>query len=126
MLENLLKELWFLACQCRSAGRVYHVLIFHKAGLYYLDSAEEGEGEATFGSLDDLVVFCMGHELRVEGTEVQLHEAVPCNEEAGAHVKAVSLGRMNIYTMHFVREFLYECFPFTCTCSPAENKSWGR
>jgi len=85
---------WFLPCQCRSAGRVYHVLIVHKAGQYYLDRAEEGEAEAMFDSLDDLVVFCMGHDLRVEGTEVQLHKAVPCAEEAGTNVKAVSIGRI--------------------------------
>ena len=83
----------FLSTNCRSAGRVYHVLIFHQAGQYHMDSDEEGE-EAMFDSLDDLVVFCMAHEMRVEGAEVQLRETVPCAEEAGAQVKAVSFGKL--------------------------------
>lgn len=56
-----------------------------------MDSDEEGE-EATFDNLDELVVFCMAHEMRVEGAEVQLRETVPCAEEAGGQVKAISFG----------------------------------
>ena len=58
-----------------------------------MDSDEEGE-DAMFDSLDDLVVYCMAHEMRVEGAEIQIREAVPCAEEAGAQVKAVSFGKL--------------------------------
>ena len=64
---------------CRSGGRVYHVLIFQEGGQFHLDSAgDQSEETLHFDSLDDLVVFCMGHNLRVAGDEVQLHEAVAC------------------------------------------------
>ena len=57
---------------CRSAGKVYHVLIFHKGGQYSLDIAAEEEGtQSLFNSLDDLVVFCMSHQLKMEGDEVR-------------------------------------------------------
>ena len=68
---------------CRSAGRVYHVLIFQDGGQFHLDSAgDQSEESLHFDSLDDLVVFCMGHDLRVAGDEVQLHEAVSCEASA--------------------------------------------
>ena len=54
----------------RSGGKVYHVLIFHKGGEYSLDVAGEGGAPAVFSSLDDLVVFCMSHKMRMEGDEV--------------------------------------------------------
>ncbi len=62
---------------------MYHVLIFHQAGQFHLDSAVEGEAEEnpTFDSLDDLVVFLMAHDLRVEGTEVHFVEAITCMDE---------------------------------------------
>ena len=77
----------------RSSGRVYHVLIFNRGGRYYLDSVigaveeeqeagGEGEGSPSFDSLDDLVRFLMGHDLKVEGVEVQFMEAVTCTDEA--------------------------------------------
>ena len=49
---------------------MYHVLIFHKGGQYSLDIAGEGGAPAIFSSLDDLVVFCMSHKMRMEGDEV--------------------------------------------------------
>ncbi len=67
--------------RCRSGSRVYHVLIFHRGGQYCLDSAVgggDGEPSPAFDSLDDLVVFLMAHDLRVEGTEVHFAEAVAC------------------------------------------------
>ena len=60
-----------LPLHCRSGGRVYHVLIFHKGGQYSLDIAGEGGAPAVFSSLDDLVVFCMSHKMRMEGDEVR-------------------------------------------------------
>ena len=66
---------------------MYHVLIFHKAGRYRLDlaaaaaagEAENGSAEeASFETLDDLVDFAAGHDLRVEGDEVTLQEPVAC------------------------------------------------
>lgn len=63
----------------KSGGRVYHVLIFQEGGQFHLDSAgDQSEEPLHFDSLDDLVVFCIGHNLRVAGDEVQLHEAVAC------------------------------------------------
>lgn len=57
---------------CRSVGKVYHVLIFHKGGQYSLDIAAGEEGtQSLFNSLDDLVVFCMSHQLKMEGDEVR-------------------------------------------------------
>lgn len=65
---------------------MYHVLIFQKGGKYVLDSAgppsegkDEGEGgEIQFSSLDELVVFLTGHNLKVGDDEVQLTESCPC------------------------------------------------
>ena len=110
-----------LSTNCRSAGRVYHVLIFHQAGQYHMDSDEEGE-EATFDNLDELVVFCMAHEMRVEGAEVQLREAVPCTEEVGGQVKAISFGRL------CMQRFLYMSavtFGMPSSCSSSKDKPWG-
>ena len=56
----------------RSAGKVYHVLIFHKGGQYSLDIAGEENTPALFSSLDDLVVFCMSHQMKMEGDKVRL------------------------------------------------------
>ena len=46
------------------------MLIFHKGGQYSLDIAGGGDAPAVFSSLDDLVVFCMSHKMRMEGDEV--------------------------------------------------------
>lgn len=97
-----------------------------------MDSDEEGE-EAMFDSLDDLVVFCMAHEMRVEGAEVQLREAVPCAEEAGAQVKAVSFGKLLMQDF-FCMLYLHSVSmtfrnppspssPFSCSSSKGEP--WG-
>lgn len=50
---------------------MYHVLIFHKGGQYSLDVAGEGGTPSLFSSLDDLVVFCMSHQMKMEGDEVR-------------------------------------------------------
>ncbi|CAI8034911.1 Tyrosine-protein phosphatase corkscrew (Fragment) [Geodia barretti] len=65
----------------KSGGKVYHVLIFHKGGEYSLDVAGEGGAPAVFSSLDDLVVFCMSHKMRMEGDEVSLKEVIHCGDE---------------------------------------------
>ena len=61
---------------------MYHVLIFYKGDRYLLDLAgtaeESGAAEASFESLDDLVAFAVGHELRVDEDDVTLQEPVPC------------------------------------------------
>ena len=51
---------------------MYHVLIFHKGGQYSLDIAGEEDTPALFSSLDDLVVFCMSHQMKMEGDKVRL------------------------------------------------------
>ena len=63
-------EVTFGLLFCRSSGKVYHVLIFHKGGQYSLDIAGEGGSLKPFPSLDDLVVFCMSHQMKMEGDEV--------------------------------------------------------
>lgn len=66
--------LLFLCCgvnACRSAGKVYHALIFHKGGQYSLDITGEEGTQSLFSSLDDLVVFCMSHQMKMEGDEVR-------------------------------------------------------
>ena len=65
---------------------MYHVLIFHSGGEYSLDitggassDGEEEDGTRTFNSLDDLVVFCMSHQLRMDGDVVHLKEVIHCS-----------------------------------------------
>ena len=41
----------------------------------------ESEDPPLFDSLDDLIVYMVGHDLRIEGADVQLHEVVHCAEE---------------------------------------------
>jgi hypothetical protein len=65
----------------KSAGKVYHVLIFHKGGQYSLDIAGEEDTPALFSSLDDLVVFCMSHQMKMEGDKVSLKEVIHCDDE---------------------------------------------
>ncbi|XP_019858439.1 PREDICTED: uncharacterized protein LOC100631926 isoform X2 [Amphimedon queenslandica] len=55
-------------------GKLYHVLVFHEFGQYYLDSSASSDDK--FNSLEDLVLFGMSHELRVAGEEVTLLEPV--------------------------------------------------
>lgn len=61
---------------------MYHVLIFQQAGKYLLDSvAEASEGSegsgVHFSSLDELVLFLTGHNLKVGEDEIKLTEACP-------------------------------------------------
>lgn len=65
----------------RYVGRMYHVLIFQQAGKYLLDSAGETgvEGGVDFNSLDELVLFLTGHNLKVGDDEVRLTNTCPCD-----------------------------------------------
>ena len=66
---------------------MYHALIFHRGGQYSLDIAgeeQEEEQPTSFNSLDDLVVFCMSHQLRMEGDVVHLKEVIHCTEALAA------------------------------------------
>lgn len=67
---------------------MYHVLIFQQAGKYVLDSAtndssSEGVDEAVqFNSLEELVQFLTGHNLKVGEEDVQLTETCPCPDDS--------------------------------------------
>ncbi len=68
---------------------MYHVLVFQQGGKYILDGPpeqqEEGGGMAApvqFDSLDELILFLTGHNLKVGEDEVQLTEICPCEEES--------------------------------------------
>ena len=62
---------------------MYHVLVFQQGGKYVLDSAgEQGEEPVPFNSLDELVLFLTGHNLRVEDEEVQLTEVCLCADDS--------------------------------------------
>ncbi len=63
---------------------MYHVLIFQEDGKYVLDSAGEAEeeGNVKFSSLDELVLFLTGHNLKVAEDEVQLTTPCPCADNS--------------------------------------------
>jgi hypothetical protein len=63
---------------------MYHVLVFQQAGKYVLDSAGEmgEEGNVHFSSLDELVLFLTGHNLKVGEDEVQLSDICPCAHDS--------------------------------------------
>ncbi len=69
---------------------MYHVLIFQQAGKYVLDSTanDMGDtGDATdesvqLDSLDELVLFLTGHNLKIGDEEVQLTETCPCADDS--------------------------------------------
>ena len=63
---------------------MYHVLIFQQEGKYLLDSAGDAEAEEClqFSSLDELVLFLTGHNLKVGEDEVQLTGTCPCAQDA--------------------------------------------
>lgn len=96
---------------------MYHVLIFQQNGKYFLDtdnavvgdsgtdatdSAEqqpEPTSQLAFDTLDDLVVFLIGHEMKVEGDDVHLQEVVACAENQASTLRISSNG-----------EHMYSCF----------------
>lgn len=109
---------------------MYHVLIFHHGGQFQLDSAvggREGEGEENpvFRSLDDLVVFLMAHDLKVEGNEVHFVEAVTCVEEnprpMGSRESSTSV-RVLLYTLE-KSALISQCKPLLCVVYIAMSKA---
>lgn len=68
---------------------MYHILIFQQGGKYVLDSAGEAagaagggeEGGVQFSSLDELVLFLTGHNLKVGEDEVKLTDTCPCVDD---------------------------------------------
>ena len=87
---------------------MYHILIFQQSGKYYLDtdSAVVGDdggpteetdqadptSQLAFDTLDDLVVFLVGHEMKVEGDDVHLQEVVTCAENQASTLRISSNG----------------------------------
>ena len=68
---------------------MYHVLIFQQAGKYLLDSATNDIGDSgdvdesvQFNSLEELVQFLTGHNLKVGDEDVQLTETCPCPDDS--------------------------------------------
>lgn len=80
----------------KSAGHIYHVLVYNRDGRYVLDTSEEGDSPHAFDSLDDLITYCTTHELRVEGDELQLHHVLPCE----SHSQPKSQHRFQQVTRH--------------------------
>lgn len=86
---------------------MYHVLIFKQDGKYYLDTDSTAVGDdggkavhqqpeptsqLAFDTLDDLVVFLIGHEMKVEGDDVHLQEVVACAENQASNIRISSNG----------------------------------
>ena len=89
---------------------MYHILIFQQNGKYYLDTdnavvgdsggpveeTDQAQPEPTsqlaFDTLDDLVVFLVGHEMKVEGDDVHLQEVVTCAENQASMLRISSNG----------------------------------
>lgn len=87
---------------------MYHVLIFQQDGKYYLDTDStvvgddsgpeaaqlrpEPTSQLAFDSLDDLVVFLIGHEMKVEGDDIHLQEVVACAENQASTIRISSNG----------------------------------
>ena len=68
---------------------MYHVLIFQQGGQYVLDGTgevvEEEGGEETpisFNSLDELILFLTGHNLKVGEDDIQLTDTCPCVDDS--------------------------------------------
>ena len=95
---------------------MYHVLIFQQEGKYYLDtdnsvvgdSSESVDGvhqpeptsQLAFDTLDDLVVFLVGHEMKVEGDDVHLQEVVVCSDDQASTLRISSNGeKQKLYIM---------------------------
>ena len=81
---------------------MYHVLIFHKGGQYSLDIAGEEGRPTLFTSLDDLVVFCMSHQMKMEGDEVWgTLQKYSC----------IQSSKITMYYMYIVKLFNYGHLP---------------
>ena len=85
---------------------MYHILIFQQNGKYFLDTDNtvvgdvpdggeqqpEPTSQLAFDTLDDLVVFLVGHEMKVEGDDVHLQEVVVCAENQASMLRISSNG----------------------------------
>lgn len=72
---------------------MYHVLIFQKEGKFYLDSAgEQSEDPVIFDTMDEMVSFLIGHDLKVNAEEIHLHEILPCDDELKYRLRLSSNG----------------------------------
>ena len=77
----------------RNGWRMYHVLIFQKEGKFHLDSAgEQSEDPVIFDTMDEMVSFLIGHDLKVDGEEIHLQEILPCDDELRYRVRVSSNG----------------------------------
>lgn len=78
---------------------MYHVLIFQTGGKYKLDIAgDNGDEPASFDSLDDLVMFLIGHDMKIDEDEIHLKEVVPCSTGSPtSSVRISSNGELSIY-----------------------------
>ena len=73
---------------------MYHVLIFQLDGKYKLD----GEDPVSFDSLDDLIVFLVGHDMKIDEDEIHLKEIVPCSADSPTSaIRISSNGRWYIH-----------------------------
>lgn len=61
---------------------MYHVLVFQQKGKYVLDSVSDQEEIVEFSSLDDLILFLTGHNLKVGEDEVQLSDICSCADDS--------------------------------------------
>lgn len=78
---------------------MYHVLVFQKGGRYHLDSdGETTEEPIVFDTLDELVTFLIGHDLKVNGEEIHLQEFVRCDDDPNQRVRLSSNG-MNFFEL---------------------------
>lgn len=92
---------------------MYHVLIFQQEGKYYLDTDNTAVGDSSggqepeptsqlaFDTLDDLVVFLVGHEMKVEGDEVHLQEVVICSEDQASTLRISSNGESVSHMVYY-------------------------
>ncbi len=76
---------------------MHHVLVFQKEGKFHLDSAgEQSEDPIIFETMDELVSFLIGHDLKVNGEEIHLQEMLPCVDELKYRVRLSSNGKITI------------------------------
>ncbi|XP_064393588.1 uncharacterized protein LOC135341052 [Halichondria panicea] len=75
----------------KNGPRMHHVLVFQKEGKFHLDSAgEQSEDPIIFETMDEMVSFLIGHDLKVNGEEIHLQEMLPCIDELKYRVRLSS------------------------------------
>jgi len=73
---------------------MYHVLVFQKGGKFNLDS-EGDEEPIIFDTMDELVSFLIGHDLKVNEDEVHLQYILPCDMQLTQKARISSNGEHN-------------------------------